>query len=300
MKQDAYGYFCQGLNIVLVNDKQPLHNWKQWRTQRQNPVEFEALPWQQADGFALIAGSKLDNGLFFGAVDYDVKNLPSEIVDRGKQALKGLLITQIEQTPSGGQHWIYLSHVKPKTISAFHNETALELLGEDKLCIMAPSKDYKRLNDNAPTVVQDLESVFYNALSRVGVKAQKKPSATPYWFHKDLAAKTFRGKKPPCINVLFKGVTEGLRNEYAIRLTSYILNFKRVEPQKAWKQLIDWNQFNTPPLPESELRSVFESAMKNGYCFGCEDPLLSRFCDEQVCSIYARRLQAFKRKVSLL
>jgi hypothetical protein len=302
IRNAAYEYFKQGCNIVVLKGKQPLVSWSQWQKERQSQEEFESLPWIQADGFALIAGSKLDNGLFFNAVDYDVKNLSSEIVDRGKQALKGLPITQIEQTPSGGQHWVYFCHNKPKTVSAFHNECALELLGEGKLCIMAPSKGYKRLNDNTPTIVQNIESVFYNALFRVGVKAQKKTSTerVPYWFHKGLAAKTFRGKNPPCINMLLTGTTEGLRNESAIRVTSYMLNFKRVKPQKAWKQLLDWNRSNTPPLPELELKSVFESAMKNGYCFGCEDPLLNRFCVESNCVVFHHRMQVFKRLVAAL
>lgn len=298
LKEAAYNHRLQGLNIVLLKEKKPLHEWRHWQTRRQSCSDFEALPWDEADGFAIIGGSKLDNGLFFAAIDFDVKNVSEEAKRKGKQILRSLPITQIEETPSGGQHWIYFCRVKPKTVSAFHNDCALELLGENKLVIMAPSKGYRRLNDNSPTIVQDVESVFYNALLRIGIKAQKKGSHS--FDSKKLTAKPFRDKTPPCVNALLKGTTEGLRNDSAIRLAGFLLNSKRVEPEKAWMQLYEWNLRNSPPLPGQELKNVFESALKNGYCFGCDDPLLSKFCVEEVCAISARRLRAFYHKVSLL
>ncbi|MEM2263538.1 MAG: hypothetical protein QW160_04890, partial [Candidatus Bathyarchaeia archaeon] len=74
-------------------------------------------------------------------------------------------ITQMEQTVSGGIHLVYLSRVKPsRSISEFHGSHGLELIATGKLCVMAPSKGYKRLNDNPPRVVEDVESLFYEVL----------------------------------------------------------------------------------------------------------------------------------------
>jgi len=69
VKEAAYEYWRQGLNVVALKGKQPLHEWKQWQKDRQSETDFEALPWNEADGFALIGGSKLDNELFFGAIE---------------------------------------------------------------------------------------------------------------------------------------------------------------------------------------------------------------------------------------
>ncbi|MBC7130214.1 bifunctional DNA primase/polymerase, partial [Candidatus Bathyarchaeota archaeon] len=160
----AKGYWALGVPVVPLKGKQPLVEWAKWQTRPQTLEEFNGLPWSQADGFAIICGSKTKDGLYVGAIDFDVKNLPVEAVERGHQALKGLPVTQIEQTPSGGLHYIFWAREKPKSISAYHNVCGLELIGEGKLCITAPSKGYKRLNDNTPTTVQSLESVFLEAL----------------------------------------------------------------------------------------------------------------------------------------
>src|SRR5208283_5700998 len=72
---------------------------------------------------------------------------------------------------------IYYSRQKPKTEAAFHDSAALELLGEHKLCLMAPSKGYSRQNDNSPTVVESLEDTFYSILAKNGFKIEEESDA---------------------------------------------------------------------------------------------------------------------------
>ena len=119
---------------------------------------------------AIICGIPSSQGLYFCAIDFDVKNLPKDVVEKGWQVLKVLRITRIEQTPSSGQHWLYLSYTKPRSISAYHNQAALELIGEGKLCIVAPSKGYKRLNDNSLTVVPDADACSLKHLKQSELK----------------------------------------------------------------------------------------------------------------------------------
>ena len=281
LKAAARGYWLEGCNIVLLKGKEPLHKWSQWQTERQSEIDFEALPWAEADGFAIICGQQLHSGLFVGVIDFDVKNISEAAKEKGRQVLKALKITQIEQTPSGGEHWIYHCHVKPKTVSAYHNECGLELLGEGKICIMAPSVGYRKLNDNTPTVVEDLETLFYQALEKAGIKVEKPSQA---WFGQpDLAKQPYKGKAPPCINALLKGVEEGIRNESAIRLASYFLNFKRLPWARTLEVLQSWNSKNRPPLPDSELKNILKSAEIHGYVYGCNDDVLKAFCDKAKC-----------------
>jgi len=283
LKLAAKEYFFNGLNIIPLHDKHPLIQWSKWQNQKQTETDFESLPWEQANGFALIGGSKLNNGLFIGAIDFDVKNTSLEAQQKAKKIMKHLPITQIEETVSGGQHWVYFSRRKPKSISIYHKNYALELLGENKLIIMAPSKGYKRLNDNKPTEIEDLEELFRNALSKAGMKFSKKIDV---WFEReDLAKQGYSGPDPRCIKKLLQGVEEGERNEAAIRLASYFVNFKKLSKQKTWKKLLEWNQKNFPPLQDNELETVFKSALEGGYVYGCSDYLLSQHCVNENCPL---------------
>lgn len=278
LKSAALEYWSQGCNVVLLKGKQPLHEWRKWQKERQSQEEFEDLSWSQADGFGVLCGTQLSNGLYFGAVDYDVKNLQPEAVEKGKQVLKNMLCTQIEETPSHGQHWIYFCHSRPRTSSSLHNNVALELLGEGKLCFMAPSLNYRKLNDNPPSTLNDLEEAVYEAMWKAGVKPEQDKKQE--WFDReDLTVKPYEGDLPRCIRELLKGVDEGTRNEATIRLSSYLVNFCGMETEKALWRLKRWNKLNNPSLLDEELFQVFRSSLK-GYVFGCDDALLKSHCVE--------------------
>jgi hypothetical protein len=286
IKEASAQYWKIGCNVVLLKEKKPLHEWQKWINERQTEQEFNDLPWTEASQYAVICGTKLDNGLFFCAIDFDVKNVSQEAMEKGKEALRKLPITRIEQTPSGGLHYLYLSRTRVQTVSALHNEVALELLGQGKLCICWPSLNYRRLNDNDLTTVEDLESSFYEALFFVGVKVEKKIQV---WFDReDLGAKAYKGQNPPCINSLSKGSTEGLRNEYGIRLASYPLNFWKYQPQTVQKMMKDWNRLNTPSLDVQELDNIVKSAAQGQYVYGCSDPVLSQVCSREKCPIASK------------
>jgi len=294
LKDAAKTYFDMGLPVVPVKiwleagewKKSPLCEWKQWQTRKQSLEEFESLPWSQCNGFAVICGSQLPNGLFFSVLDYDTKKLPDDVGKLGKLVLKFMPITQMEETPNKGQHWIYLSRKKPRNLSVFHDTCGLELIGENKLCIMAPSHGYRKLNDNTATVVEDIENLFLESLAKAGVKTRiEKPEAKAWFDREDLAGMPFKGVAPPCISRLLAGTETGSRNEFAIRLASFLVNFRKIDVKKAWKELKEWNEWNSPPLPESELKACLQSAVRNGYVYGCNDNILAKFCDRENCSL---------------
>ena len=284
LESAAKSYFDKGMAVVAVKQKKPLVEWAHWQIRTQAIEEFEALSWKDADGFAIICGTKLGNGLYMGAVDFDVKNVSEEAKENGRKVLKQLLVTQVEQTPSGGQHWIYLCKNKPRTISAHHNECGLELLGEAKLCIMAPSQGYKRLNDNTPSMIHDLENSLYEAMFRAGVKPEEQKADA--WFERaDLAGKRFTGKAPPCIEALYRGAKEGERNEQAIRLASFHANLRKMRADRVFETMRKINKLNDPPLEENELQAIVKSAVGGGYVYGCTDPILNKNCLRDECPI---------------
>jgi Fe2+ or Zn2+ uptake regulation protein len=281
----ATSYFEQDTAVVPVKQKKPLVEWAHWQTAQQTWEEFQSLLWEEADGFAVVCGTKLCNGLFLGAIDFDVKNVSEEARERGKRTLKQFLTTQIEQTPSGGQHWLYYCQTKPRTISVYHDQCSLELLGAGKLCIMAPSHGYSRINDNTPTIVQDLEESFYKAMFNAGMKTEERATEAAWFDREDLAGKKYSGKTPPCIEALYRGSKEGDRNENTIRLASFLINYRQTRPDRVLENLRKINKLNDPPLEEDELRGIVKSAVNGGYVYGCTDPILKKHCVRDECPI---------------
>ncbi|MBS7648111.1 bifunctional DNA primase/polymerase, partial [Candidatus Bathyarchaeota archaeon] len=165
----AKRYYEDGFNVVAVKlsiasdgsvEKKPLVNWSAWINRRQTEEEFEAQPWSTADGFAIVCSWPNKDGLYLAVVDLDVKKVSADAKRRGEKLLDRFPITRIERTISNGLHYDYLSRVKPQPVSEAHDSCALELIAGPKLCIMAPSKGYKNLNDNPPRVVEDAEEMF--------------------------------------------------------------------------------------------------------------------------------------------
>jgi putative DNA primase/helicase len=178
LKSAAFEWWQKGFVVVpmvfIKEDdgdirKQPLTEWKKWQSQEQTLQEFESLPWSEAEGFEVLCGKPNREGLCVGVVDFDIKKTSAEAQALGREALKHFKVTARERTVSGGEHFIFLSRKPVKTISAYHDSAALELLGESKLCVVCPSKGYLKLNDNLPTVLDDLETEFLSALKAVGV-----------------------------------------------------------------------------------------------------------------------------------
>jgi len=173
IKANALTWWRQGFNVVAVSlqqqsdgsvAKKPLCEWSGWIKQRQTEGEFNAQPWDIADGFSVICSYPNSANLYLAVVDFDAKKVTEEAKKRGKELLAKFPITRMEETVSGGLHLVYLSQVKPNPISQFHDMHALELIAGPKLCIMAPSRGYRTLNDNDLRVVEDAEGLFYQIL----------------------------------------------------------------------------------------------------------------------------------------
>jgi hypothetical protein len=282
----AREYFDLGCRVVPFNvkEKRPLVEWQRWQNNDQTLKDFQTMPWIEADGFALICGTQLNNGAFLGVVDYDVKNLPPEIVEKGRKVVTQLPITRMEKTKSGGVHLVYYCKTKPNTVSAYHNSIALELIGEKKLCIMAPSMDYVALNDNTPTQINDLEQIFCSVLGNAEVKVREKKNV---WFDQETYGEKqhFHGVDPPCIAKLLDGTEEGLRNEYGIRLAAYYRNFKGNQQKKVLATMDNWNKNNSPSLDKEEILELYRSAVRGGYIYGCNDPIFGKFCVREECKL---------------
>jgi predicted transcriptional regulator len=114
-------------------------------------------------------------------------------------------------------------------------------------------------------------------------------SKQPFWFGREgKETEAYKGETPPCINRILKGAKEGLRNESAIRLASFWLNFCKEAPERAKTQLSEWNLRNKPPMEDRELETIFQSAMRGGYNYSCEDQILKKHCPKEGCKLRKR------------
>jgi len=115
------------------------------------------------------------------------------------------------------------------------------------------------------------------------ITEREKPS---YWFERKAEAKEpYIGEDPPCVRRILEGVEEGMRNESAIRLACFWLNFCKKEPHEVLTLLREWNSKNKPPLQDRELEIVLRSALRGSYNYGCDDLILNEFCNKEVCTI---------------
>lgn len=262
LKTVARKYWSLGFNIVpfKVAEKRPLVEWQKWENQRQSLEEFEALP--KGDGFGVVCGRPNDQGLSLAVVDFDIKKTRLEAQETGVKVLSLLRVTAREKTPSGGEHSIYFSRKPAKTISTHHDTAALELLGENKLCIMYPSEGYSKINDNLPSTVEDLEAEFLSVLKRVGViKTQQPQRSRPV---------------RPCFSKLMEKTQLSHDERVVLAIELEHEGFTRQDVKdvfhehQAW-HTPDYNQEKT----DKQIDSIFgkygqsnrETLMKKGLCF---------------------------------
>lgn len=183
LKDTAFEYWKKGHAIVTLHvtekTKRPLVEWKKWIEHEQTEEELNGQPWNQANGFAIICGRKLKNGLYIAALDLDLEkgNVPfsSDVLEKQKKVIVKMPVTLVEQTPSGGHHLIYYSRQSVKTES--YSVCGIEVLGEKKLCIMAPSEGYMKLTDNLPTELDSLKNKFLEAMKKAGLQTPSSSKA---------------------------------------------------------------------------------------------------------------------------
>lgn len=202
MKAAAFNYWQRGCRIVPLIGKSPLVKWEKWQSEPQSLQEFESLPWKKADAFAIICGVKLSNKFYVGVLDLDLEKagapFSDETLRKQQEVVDHLPITQLDETPSGGKHLVYYSRtpVKTKTYAV----CGVEILGEGKLCIMAPSKGYKKLNDNLPTELGSLNQKLEEAMTKSGLK----PSSLPKTLPSRRKGRRRRGKVRYCCEMTLK------------------------------------------------------------------------------------------------
>ena len=112
-----------------------------------------------------------------------------------------------------------------------------------------------------------------------------------------------RGKPPPCIETLVKGVPAGARDVAAFALARHYLD-QMYTPDEVYGLLETWDKRNKPPMADPrQLKTKVASAQK-GYAFGCgsikDEPLLVAACVGEEHCVWIKAVSTERKKQGLI
>lgn len=221
-----------GWSIFPVGvDKKPLVEWKQYQDHKPTPDELTQWSKQFPNANIGLITGKLSGVI---AVDIDPRHGGTD------EAFKEV-VTVKSRTGGGGFHYLF------KYESGINNQaniqSGIDIRGEGGYIVLPPSihqskQRYEWINSPESTPLASLPDFVKDWIQKAGSKSVSRFDST-----------------------IISGVSEGSRNESAASVVGKLL--KRF-PEKEWEtevytHLKNWNSQNNPPLPDQEIRMVFES-----------------------------------------
>lgn len=231
----AHYYASRGWSVLPIQagDKKPLGKWKvqQNRIASKEEIDVWFKTWPDA-GVGIVTGSvsKLI------VIDIDPRN-------GGNESLKSLDLppTYVVQTGGGGQHMYYRWMHAASLQKCTGYLPGVDIQAEGSLIVAPPTVHKSGIAYVAATTIDEMADA-------------------PAWL---LELK--ETPKEKLWESGIGGVAEGKRNETAASVCGKFLseiNDKSLWEVAGWGGLKEWNTKNEKPLPEAELRSVFESVSK--------------------------------------
>lgn len=231
----ALAYLAEGFSVIPLVPKQKYPIIDSWDPYKERlPTEDEVRVWWSKHPNANI-------GIVTGAVsnlvivDIDPRN-------GGDESMKQLQLppTYIVKTGGGGWHCYYRPNGKiiPKMTGYL---PGIDILGEKAYALAPPS-------------IHDKTGLPYEQQVGEIVDIVEAPT----WVH------AIKQKDEKLWESGINGAPEGKRNETAASLCGKLFSSlpKELWETAGWASLKDWNARNDKPLPEKELRGVFESILK--------------------------------------
>ncbi|MFA5895205.1 MAG: bifunctional DNA primase/polymerase [Candidatus Shapirobacteria bacterium] len=225
----------RGWSVIPVGpDKIPFVDWKKYQSER--PTNENLFEW-----FAVSFLDKANLGVITGkisgivVVDIDPRHGGSDELFKTLETLK---------VKTGGGGWHYYFQYEDGLQNQVGIQPGIDIRAEGGYVVAPPSlhmsgNRYEWANDPQITPIMPLPVLIKEWLVKKGDSDHKSN-----WSAEKL-----------------EGVGEGHRNETAASVAGkLVVRFPRNEwDTEAWKLLQLWNKENNPPLPEAELRQVFES-----------------------------------------
>ncbi len=239
-------------------DITPLVSWKEYANGKK-PTEEETTKWFSKPANVAILAGRPSNNLI--VIDIEDKELYYKIFPKHKD-----LEAQTPVVETNRGFHVYC-RCDDTTTTRLHEK--VEILGDNHLFTAPPSLHekgtiYRFVDENAlgrtPSILEipNVRDDLRKKLTELGLTSE---GDVP----------VFSKKLPPCFQyALKKGASEGLRDEIAMRIATF-LRSKRVSKEDMIKIMIEWNDLNTPPLPTKQIFQKIESAHKNKYTpYSCE------------------------------
>jgi DNA replicative helicase MCM subunit Mcm2 (Cdc46/Mcm family)/predicted transcriptional regulator len=310
--------------FVIRNDTYAIQREDKSYTRVSEPLTSELIGKEHLEGLITIGTYNLskENNVKWLCFDIDSQNIenPTEITRgiygkcQGLFHVKSVLLEASRYNDPSFHVWVFFEPEIPAYAARFLGEKVLEKCGNPNVELF-PKQD--RIEEDGfgnlmkiPLGFHQQEkkwSYFLNpdtleplALESIleiqgctlsdreisQIKDMIDASKETFWFgHEAKETEAYKGEVPACISHILKGAKKGLRNESAIRLASFWLNFCKEAPEKVKTQLCEWNLRNKPPMEEEELETVFQSSMRGGYNYSCEDQFLRKYCAQEGCKL---------------
>jgi hypothetical protein len=297
-------YRRHGFSIipVLPLDKKAAIPWSVYQDRK--PVDGEISEWlekywSRGYNIAIVCGVVSNNLV---VVDVDVYNNPDSAKIFSMDAV--MEETTVVETPSGGYHIYFLSkNPVPSFNLVYQAKPILEVRSIGRYVLAPPSiaadkrtgtpRPYIFLSSPEKIALVDFNPYFLakKAGEKLGLNISL-PIVSEgdklIDLYRTLQGEPYRGRHPPCIQFILAGVHQGMRNNAAIMLASYLVHLRKLSSKKVIKLLLEWNSRNKPPLPEKEIYSVVKSLANHGYSYGCRS-LRAFGCRKSVCHINLKR-----------
>lgn len=229
LKEAALKYLEIGFSIIPANGKKALISWEKYQSQK--PTKDEVEEWWSKYPNANIA-----------VVTGAISNLVVIDVD-GVKVTNGMTLTPTSQSSPGRYHYYYQHPGFEVPNSASVIAQGIDVRGDGGLIILPPSQHFDKVTGQPDHKYTWLVS----------------PEEEPFAPLPDWILEIVKVKKT--IEVIAHGSTQGTRNNDAAAMTGSLLA-RYPQPEWGsicWDLLKGWNTQNSPMLPESELRTVFDS-----------------------------------------
>lgn len=229
MKECALAYLKAGFSIVPANGKIPSKNWKVYQNQKPTVEEIEC--WWTENPRANIA---VITGKISGIIVVDIDGVDTNLE---------LPPTLTSSSSPGHFHYFYCHPGVPIKSSTSEADVGVDIRGDGGVIILPPSVHFNSGKE---------PDGLYQWLSE---PSKTEISSCPSWLLTSYA----KNKKE--IRDLVRGVNQGSRNSNAtIFIGSMLAHYPESDWESiCWPIITAWNDKNNPPLPEKELRSVFNS-----------------------------------------
>lgn len=248
-------YQSLGFSVIPLGygTKIPTISWSEYTTRR--PTEQEIGRWFSASEPVPNVGTvcgRVSNNLV--AIDFEEESAARSFFPDWAKLLRQTFVTR---SAHGGIH-IYFFEVGevPRRTIRIVEEPAVDLLGEGLVTAPWSVIDHSKCENCGhsgtsavyplslglrPLEVEGIEQSILKRANELGWKIRQNR------FNIKSAA---------------RGVAAGERNVTGFRYARYLCHIIGLDEETAWVELSKWNQRNSPPLLERELRTIFESAKK--------------------------------------